>query len=117
MKKSKVPLKYIIGKYCNDDTFYEQMEWEGYVAKKLKKKIRSKDTIDPIVVVDLEKIYRTWSEKDDIHKYAVQDGSHRLRLIKDIAKEEGTFLTALIDVYVIDDYEKYKNENEDEKLL
>ena len=112
MKKSKVPLKYIIGKYCNDDTFYEQMEGEGYDAKKLKKKIRSIDT-----VVDLEKIYRTWSEKDDIHKYAVQDGSHRLRLIKDIAKEEGTFLTALIDVYVIDDYEKYKNENEDEKLL
>ena len=117
MIKSKVPLKLVKGTYCDDDDFYNLMEFRGYDIKKMIKDVKNKDTIDPIIVIDLEKVYRTWSSKDDNYKYAVQEGSEILKIVKDIIKKEGNFKTALIEVHIIDDFKKYREENESEKLL
>ena len=116
MIKSKVRLKHIRGTYCNDETFYDQMEWQKYDIEGLKEDIIKNGVTNSIVIVELKDFYREWDKTDKNYLYAVQDGSHRVRVLKDMCREDKTLEFKEIDVTILNKEEMLNIRNIEDEL-
>ena len=93
-KLSELSLDKIRGSYDNMKGFYDYMKERGYKIDKLKKDIKERGLINPVIVWDTENIYSSY-------RYFIKDGNHRLKLLKDMAIEDHKELKTVVIPAVI----------------
>ena len=92
-----IPLNKIRGCYCHMDHFYDYMKEQKYNIDKLKEDIKKDGITTNMVLWHVKKEYSHHE-----YEYFIQDGNHRLRVIKDIVLDQGKKLdSAFVSACVV----------------